>query len=379
MKRYTMKTLYNDILRNLEQGKAVVEVTIIEQNGSAPRTAGTKMLVFEDESQSIQYPIIGTIGGGLYEAKAIATAREMLVQKKERETKNYASIQYYDLQTKPSPTDMDMICGGELRLLMEYIAPSSENITFYQEICKQDMSGKSCVVIHRLQNTQLIPKMQNTQNIIAEKALYFSDSNASPLNSSIIPSSMGEIWQNKHKIPNLLTEEHEYVFDVLSAPHKLYIFGAGHVSCELVKIAQYLDFQTVVLDDRQEFCNTERFPLGEVVVLQSLNKEDITEFLNQREVGARDGIIIVTRGHARDKEALECSLTTKAGYIGMIGSKSKRKSTYEHLLSKGFTQADFEKVHSPIGLSIGAQSPEEIAISITAELIMWRSGKLSLA
>jgi xanthine dehydrogenase accessory factor len=125
----------------------------------------------------------------------------------------------------------------------------------------------------------------------------------------------------------------------------------------------------VVLDDRSDFANKERFPKADrIIVIPSYEN-----LFSGLDIDQDSYLVIVTRGHLHDKTVLEQSLRTKAGYIGMIGSRRKQHLVYEELLEKGFTEDDLKRVHNPIGLDIHAETPEEIAVSIVAELISARS------
>lgn len=149
-----------------------------------------------------------------------------------------------------------------------------------------------------------------------------------------------------------------------------YIFGAGHVGLALEPILRHIDFNTVVVDDREEFANRERFPLAtEVKVIENFKKtfEDITCDENSY-------IIIVTRGHMGDYDVLKDALKEKNAYLGMIGSKSKTALLYDMLREDGVSQEQLDKVYAPIGENIFAETPEEISISIAAEMIKVRSG-----
>jgi xanthine dehydrogenase accessory factor len=147
------------------------------------------------------------------------------------------------------------------------------------------------------------------------------------------------------------------------------IFGAGHVGRSLVPVLSSVEFRTVILDDRQEFANRERFGSADQIV----HLDSFEEAFKGVTIDERSYIIIITRGHLHDRTVLRQSLRTKAAYIGMIGSRTKRDLTYQALLDEGFTKADLERVHSPIGLSIKAETPAEIAVSIAAELIRIRA------
>jgi xanthine dehydrogenase accessory factor len=162
--------------------------------------------------------------------------------------------------------------------------------------------------------------------------------------------------------------------DVLAEPviadPALYIFGGGHVSTEIVPLAARVGFKVVVIDDREEYAGPDRFPQATKVQCRPF-----AGVLKKLDIDHTSYIVIVTRGHMHDKTILEQSLKTDAKYIGMIGSRRKRDMIYDKLLEEGFTQDDLERVCSPIGLDIGAETPEEIAVSIAAELIKVRAGK----
>lgn len=136
-------------------------------------------------------------------------------------------------------------------------------------------------------------------------------------------------------------------------------------------MTKFVGFRTVVLDDREEFANREILSSADrIVVLRSFD-----EAMKDLDIDEESYLVIVTRGHLHDKTVLGQALRTRARYIGMIGSRTKRDATYEVLTKEGFTAGDFARVRAPIGLNIGAETPEEIAISIVAELIQARAGK----
>ena len=148
-----------------------------------------------------------------------------------------------------------------------------------------------------------------------------------------------------------------------------FIFGAGHVGKEIAKILNYVGFSISVLDDRAEFASLDRFPeADEVVVLSSFQ----TAF-NDCQIGPNSYIVIVTRGHSGDYDVLKQALDFDCAYIGMIGSRKKIAVVYDQLKEDGFSEKDFARVHAPIGLEIGAETPEEIAISVAAEMIKVRA------
>ncbi len=154
-----------------------------------------------------------------------------------------------------------------------------------------------------------------------------------------------------------------FVEPILSPP-TLYIFGGGHISLPLTKIGKIIGFNIVVIDDRSDFASPERFPEADEVFAQ-----DFPKVFPKLNVNKSSNIVIVTRGHFSDEAVLEWAVKTEARYIGVIGSKKKNEAIFSHLRSKGIPQDLLQKVHAPIGLNIGAETPEEIAVSILAELI----------
>jgi xanthine dehydrogenase accessory factor len=157
-----------------------------------------------------------------------------------------------------------------------------------------------------------------------------------------------------------------FIEPILTLP-TLYIFGGGHISLPLAKIGKLLGFKIAVIDDRAEFANTDRFPEADITLA-----DDFTKTFPKIKIDKSSYIVIVTRGHQHDELVLEWAMGTKAKYIGMIGSKTKVKAIFSHLQAKGITKEQLNRVHAPIGLKIEAQTPEEIAVSIIAEIIMVR-------
>ena len=147
----------------------------------------------------------------------------------------------------------------------------------------------------------------------------------------------------------------------------LYLFGAGHVATSLYGIVRNVGFDVVIVDDRATYASRERFPEAREVIA-----EDFDQAMSRLEPSESSYIVIVTRGHRDDMRVLRWAAQSKARYIGMIGSKRKTISIFRQLEKEGLAARLFDRVHAPIGLDIGAVTPEEIAISITAELIAER-------
>ncbi len=165
--------------------------------------------------------------------------------------------------------------------------------------------------------------------------------------------------------------ENDIFIDVIAGKKQLIIVGAGHLGREISKLGAFLGMDVVVFDDRSEYANPERFPDAREIIVGEVGKElekfPITDWCH---------VVIVTRGHEQDGVALETVIRSPARYLGMIGSRTKKAKIYSELLEKGIGQDLLDRVHAPIGLDIGAETPEEIAIAIMAEIIsVGRGGK----
>jgi xanthine dehydrogenase accessory factor len=159
----------------------------------------------------------------------------------------------------------------------------------------------------------------------------------------------------------------EIFVEPILPPADLYIFGAGHVAASLYKVARIAGFDVTVVDDREAYANRERFPEAQQVIA-----EDFEKAAAQLTPSESSYIVIVTRGHHDDMRMLRWAVQTQARYVGMIGSKRKTITIFKELQAEGLSAHLFDRVHAPVGLDIGAITPEEIAVSITAELIAKR-------
>jgi xanthine dehydrogenase accessory factor len=251
--------IYDEIVRLRRLGQKCAVATIVQVNGSIPSYESAKMLVREDGS------IVGTIGGGCVEAEVWTAAREVIETDKPRHL-NFSLGQ-------DAAYDNGLICGGQLNIFIEPIAPQP----------------------------------------------------------------------------------------------RAFIFGGGHVSKSISKVAHMAGFATVIVDDREAFANKERFPEADEVYADEYEK-----VFPQLAITSTSYLIIVTRGHRDDMRVLRWAVETPAKYIAMIGSKRKTISVVKELEKEGLPRELFEKIYAPMGLEIGAETPEEIAISVVAEMIAVR-------
>jgi xanthine dehydrogenase accessory factor len=342
--------LFNTLTELLIGRESVVLTTILSRNGSAPRAVGTRMVVRNDGS------IIGTIGGGILEARVRQLAHHAFEHR--------GAVARDFVLTAQDAGQMGMICGGQLRVLIQYVDGSDPDyLAFYQQVAACLKQGQSASLITE------IPTGQGPRNGLRQ-CLYRNDGTrffAGEYGNFTVPPPSTESRE-----PQVVDHGASCFFvEPLCQPAMVFIFGAGHISQQLARLTRLVGFRTVVLDDRAEFANRERFSSADEVVVLASFEEAMAGLCIDR----NSYIVLVTRGHAHDESLLAEALTTRAGYIGMIGSRRKRDAVYTELQKQGFSAQALERVHSPIGLSIAAETPEEIAISIAAELIAVRAGE----
>ncbi len=163
----------------------------------------------------------------------------------------------------------------------------------------------------------------------------------------------------------------EVFVEPIRQPARLYIAGAGHISVELARLAANVDFVVTVVDDRERFANRERFPAAEVVV------DEIPSWFDRQEFPADAYFVVVTRGHRQDLDTVRVLVKRPSSYLGLIGSRAKVLKVIDALAEEGAPRERLDALHAPIGLDIGAVTPAEIAVSIVAELVAARSGRLA--
>jgi xanthine dehydrogenase accessory factor len=347
-----MSRIVNTVCNLLEQGEDIVLATILSHEGSTPRTAGTKMIVRSDGDT------VSTVGGGLVEAEVIKAASEVFKSQE-------AQIKPFDL-TGANVEGMDLVCGGQLEILVEFVAADSGTLEVFRGLARALKEGRKCYLAADLGS---VSEKRST----VKRCLILEDGTDS--GDMTCPSELIQTlarWTGKERYPVLLTVGgRNYVVEPSFVPGTVFLFGAGHVSQQVAPLARLVDFRIVVLDDRSEFANRERFPAADDIrVLPSFR-----DSLSDLEIEEESYLVIVTRGHLHDKTVLEQALRTDATYIGMIGSRHKRNRVYAELETQGFTADDLKRVHAPIGTNIGAETPEEIGISIVGELIQARADR----
>jgi len=342
-----MKQIAEAALSMLKSGIGFAHATVLESSGSTPRESGSSMLIRPDKS------IVGTVGGGVLEANTIKEALKVIAGKK-------AALTLYVLENEGAAA-IGAVCGGRARVLIDYIdADDAGNTEFFEQLLKASGVNQVSHMAALIPDSKKLAQ-RNTCLILSDGTLVGAE--------VFSPEILAHLQKGRgYDIFTRLEHYSAHLFPV-GSDGTVYIFGAGHCGEKLAHIVHTVGFGTVVIDDRSEFANASRIPEADEIIVP----KKLEEPFDTMTFGPDSYIVIVTRGHMHDEAVLRRALQTKAGYIGMIGSKKKRETVYSHLLAEGFTQADIDRVYSPIGVTISAETPEEIAISITAELIKVRA------
>ena len=355
-----MDEVYGKALELMSKKKVGVLATIIRLTGSGPRGAGTKFLIMEDGSY------VGTIGGGLLEAEVLKEAGTVFAKGKPARLK--LSLMGKDV------AETDMICGGDVEVFLEPLLPDDEGqieiLKNSEQIQKRGGSGLLVTVI----DAERWGKEGSLKVFLDSRGERMGGLAGMKNIEEELSRALSQRLQKREPAIAFFEDREgkqvELFLDPVLSDRFLYIFGGGHVSAQIVPLANKVGFKVAVVEDRLDFADPERFPEAEKVYCYPVDG-----VVGRFPVDESSYIIIVTRGHLNDKTILEQALRTRAGYIGMIGSRRKKAMIYERLLEEGFTQKDLDRVHAPIGLDIGAETPEEIAVSIVAELIQVRAGR----
>ncbi|SPE19012.1 conserved hypothetical protein [Candidatus Sulfotelmatomonas gaucii] len=250
----------------------------------------------------------------------------------------------------------------------------------YEEIVKLQREGHSGAVATIVNSRGSIPSFQSAKMLVRDDGSIAGTIGGGCVEAEVWQAAREVIAQEKPRTLSFdLNQNPKYdtglvcggtleifIEPVLPVP-LLYIFGAGHVAFELFKAARNAGFDCIVTDDRDTYANTERFPGAREVIARNFD-----ETLKEINPSESSYIVICTRGHRDDMRILRWAVQTPARYIGMIGSRRKAITVFRELTQEGLNPELFDRVHSPIGLDIGAVTPEEIAVSILAELIAMR-------
>ena len=358
-----MKDINSEIVKFLEKKKKIVLATLITRVGSAPRGVGAKYLIKEDGTS------LGSIGGGCVEAEVWQEAQKVM-------EKGQGDVLHFRL-TSEQLAEGGLICGGNIDIFVEPLR--EELLDIYQEVMKIKQKGGSALLATLISMDDTFPKQGSSKMLLKTSGEKIGDIlNRDKIEKRISKERETLFKGNKPTVMVIESEEKDSLWkkmEVLVEPifsePTVFIFGAGHVSQQLASLAKRVSFRIVVIDDREMFANRERFPEADEVIVSEFEKS-----FDHLTIDDSSYIVIVTRGHLYDGTVLEKAVKTDARYIGMIGSRKKIHTLYLNLMEKGISKGTLDRVYAPIGIDINSETPEEIAVSIVAQLIKVRGETL---
>jgi|LSQX01.1.fsa_nt_gb xanthine dehydrogenase accessory factor len=350
--------IYFRLLRLAPVIKNPVLVTITDTEGSTPQKAGNSA-IFSNRGL-----IAGTVGGGIAERRV----QELAVEYAARGKSHF----HHSLFDKNSEDPAEAICGGRITMLID--ADPLKHLEVYREMERSVMEEKAGVLV-----TRVSPDGESAVVIhrywIADKA----GSGLPPAVSAMIESLLSEIRtghagddyiKTEPDIPGEKAKQLFFLEPVFPQP-KLIIAGAGHIGRALSHLGRLTGFEVTVVDNRKEYANADNLPdAGRIIV------KDIGRAMAEINKTPDTYIVIVTRGHGYDAEALRPCIGSKAGYVGMIGSRGKVAKMRSDFLAEGWaTEDQWDRIHTPIGLEIKSKTVQEIAVSIIAQLILVKNSR----
>ncbi len=337
--------LYQEALRLVKAGHPPVMATVVKVSGSTPQKPGARLLVRRDGT------LAGTLGGGCVESDVWAEAMALM--------EHGGSARPREFHLNEGLDEDGLVCGGTMHVLLEPLTQDEvlwEVLTAYQ--------GGVPVVLARL--------------IAADEARYLlvrpggstsGDLRSGEVESLVREMAVGLLKGGDDMLAYLSVGDGHLLVESFTSPPALLICGGGHVGYALAHFAMPLGLRVLVVDDRAEFASRERFPDADRVLAAPFS-EGVASFI----LTPQDAVVVATRGHKHDHVALLAAARGNAGYLALVGSRRKAALVSRALREDGVTERRMAQVRCPAGLSIGARTPEEIAVSILGEVLMWRKG-----
>ena len=354
-----MQDVFHEAVNLLQKEEQLVMATVIRTKGSTPQKPGAKLLVRNDGTG------VGTLGGGCVEGDIWYAASQLM--------RRGGDAQYREYELNEDLAAQDgLVCGGTMFFLIDPVYQPDQYLDYAKEIDSAYEGGPSVAL------ASLIKSAPDKNLPIGAKLFIRED--GSTHGSLGDPGLDRDAVKRAHSLMAMGRNEYaitddgaEYFIEAYTTPPQLVVCGGGHVSFALAAHAKPLGFRLFITDDREEFANPERFPDADIIIAKK--PEDA---LDELPINPNTFIVVATRGHRFDNVALAAAAATPARYVGLMGSKRKTILIYEDLVRMGIDEERLRGIRSPIGLDIRARTPEEIAVSIIAEILMYRLGGAGL-
>jgi xanthine dehydrogenase accessory factor len=364
-----MSAMWDRLADLLRAGEPVAVATIVEARGSTPREVGTSMIVGPDGA------VAGTVGGGVGEALVLEQARRAIAEGASR-----ACV--VDLAGEAADPDA-RACGGIVEVFVDCVRNDRpvlfglDDVAAVDEIRVAQGRARKAALAVVLRDpggvagvrvgTKWVARDDGT--LLGAVPRHLESRLAETVLAALRAGRSGRQWLMEEGATGSGTERRSvalFVHVIEPRPH-LVILGAGHIAMALARMAKLVDLDVTVADDRAAYATRERFPDVDRLIVGR-----VEEALREVPVGPATSVVLVGPSHEHDERALAAVLPLGPAYVGMIGSGRKIREVFRNLTAAGIAESELAKVHAPIGLAIGAQTPAEIAVAIIAELVQVR-------
>ena len=349
-----MREVFHEAAAELDEGRPVVVATVVRTKGSTPQKPGAKLLVRDDGSG------VGTLGGGCVEGDIWFAAKELM--------RRGGSAQYRDYELNEDLAAEDgLVCGGTMYFLIDPVYEAGSYLDYAREI-DAAYAGGPAVALATVTAAGEGAGTLGARLFIREDGSTEGTLGSPDMDKEAVKKARELMVHGKNEFVTM-RDGPEFFVEAYTTPPQMVLCGGGHVSKAIAPLAATLGFRVFVTDDREEFANSDRFPEADIIVAEKPESA-----LPQLPVNPNTFIIIATRGHRYDNVALEAAALTPAKYVGLLGSKRKTILIYEDLIRSGLPIERIREIRSPVGLDVRGRTPEEIAVSIMAEVLMFRLG-----
>ena len=356
-----MQEIYQKIPELIENGETGAYCTVVETKGSTPQKSGAKLLILPDLQN------IGTLGGGCVEAEARQQAIDLI---RERTTR------LLDFQLDNDyGWDDGLICGGQMKIFIDLPTSKTEQDLFdsLQRLSVQKVALYVATVVEsedtevQVGQKRLVAANGETVGNLGRTTL---ETEVHQVASEVLQTNEPLLfkWNSRNGIGPI-----SVFIEPIQSRSTLLIAGAGHIGQALCHLGNWTDFDVTVIDDRADLASERYLPDANQIIIG-----DIATELSQYPIDHLTYVVIVTRGHNHDEEALHAVINSEACYIGLIGSRRKIKLIFDDLIEMGISPERLAQIYAPIGLDISSKTVPEIAVSIASQLIQVRNSAKSV-
>ncbi|MDO8532919.1 MAG: XdhC family protein [Dehalococcoidia bacterium] len=345
-----MHAVFKEAVALLEQGRPFVLARVVRTRGSTPQKPGAMLLVRPDGT------IVGTLGGGCVEAEVWARCRDLMQRGGGPELSTFHLSD--DLAAQSG-----MVCGGSMDIFIDPTSARPEFLPVARAIVGAYEDSGSVVMA-----TAVSGPSPGAYMLVRENGVRAGSLGSATLDDMAADTGRAHLHRGTSEIVTAQDGTHVLV-EAFTSPPTVLVVGGGHIALALYELGQMLGFRFIIIDDRPQFASRERFPNAVALVV-----DDYASAFQKVRITPGMYVVVATRGHKHDDDALRAAVLSPARYVGLVGSQRKVLLIYRHLLREGISMERLRHVHAPVGLHIGARTPREIAMSILAEMLMERYG-----